>query len=333
MDSNSARRRVAIRIAEFVLPILEPGYTDPYNICNELELEYKEENTIVWKHYKLCLQRRSMTIVCIIELCSYGKQIAPALMMTFTAITTLSILLCKIKKNKMNTQKHSANNESIVRVSMHGQDSSISTEPNFSSSIGNKNSNLKIESTQIPSDQNQEKSGSNKGIKDDVTPLNSEPTEEDTEIGAIKEKQEIGIEKESSKENKKNFNIKTTRKSLMRNQLNMRMLENGVVTAGTKMNFVNFPVDQSQVSNLTQDSTEDSWLKCENDKTELKTMREIPLEKLLSLKKGMKELETNQSQVSADSIPSYSSKSATGDEEMEKSNDEFSDSEETKSEK
>ncbi|MCP9264265.1 DNA primase [Dirofilaria immitis] len=224
MDSNSARRRVAIRIAEFVLPILEPGYTDPYNICNELELEYKEENT------------------------------------------------------------NSANNESIVRVSMHGQDSSISTEPNFSSSmLRNKNSNLKIEPTQIPSDQNQEKSGSNKGIKDDVTPLNSEPTEEDTEIGAIKEKQEIGIEKESSKENKKNFNIKTTRKSLMRNQLNMRMLENGVVTAGTKM--------------------------------------------------GMKELETNQSQVSADSIPSYSSKSATGDEEMEKSNDEFSDSEETKSEK
>ncbi|WGJ62656.1 DNA primase [Wolbachia endosymbiont of Frankliniella intonsa] len=54
MDGDSAGRHAAIRIAELVLPILEPGYTlkfvtlpnnkDPYDICNELE--YKTEEVL-----------------------------------------------------------------------------------------------------------------------------------------------------------------------------------------------------------------------------------------------------------------------------------------------
>lgn len=54
MDGDSAGRYAAIRIAELVLPILEPGYTlkfvtlpsnkDPYDICNELE--YKTEDVL-----------------------------------------------------------------------------------------------------------------------------------------------------------------------------------------------------------------------------------------------------------------------------------------------
>ncbi|UIP92943.1 DNA primase [Wolbachia endosymbiont of Anopheles demeilloni] len=54
MDGDSAGCHAAIRIAEFVLPILEPGYTlkfvtlpsnkDPYDICNELE--YKKEDVL-----------------------------------------------------------------------------------------------------------------------------------------------------------------------------------------------------------------------------------------------------------------------------------------------
>ncbi|WP_264686141.1 DNA primase [Wolbachia endosymbiont (group B) of Polyommatus icarus] len=54
MDGDSAGRHAAIRIAELVLPILEPGYTlkfvtlpnnkDPYDICNELE--YKTEDLL-----------------------------------------------------------------------------------------------------------------------------------------------------------------------------------------------------------------------------------------------------------------------------------------------
>ncbi|CCE77357.1 MULTISPECIES: DNA primase [Wolbachia] len=54
MDGDSAGRRAAIRIAELVLSILEPGYTlkfvtlpsdkDPYDICNELE--YKTEDVL-----------------------------------------------------------------------------------------------------------------------------------------------------------------------------------------------------------------------------------------------------------------------------------------------
>ncbi|WP_264377897.1 DNA primase [Wolbachia endosymbiont (group B) of Philonthus cognatus] len=54
MDGDSAGRHAAIRIAELVLPILEPGYTlkfvtlpnnqDPYDICNELE--YKTEDVL-----------------------------------------------------------------------------------------------------------------------------------------------------------------------------------------------------------------------------------------------------------------------------------------------
>lgn len=54
MDGDSAGSHAAIRIAELVLPILEPGYTlkfvtlpsnkDPYDICNELE--YKTEDVL-----------------------------------------------------------------------------------------------------------------------------------------------------------------------------------------------------------------------------------------------------------------------------------------------
>ncbi|OAB80990.1 DNA primase [Wolbachia endosymbiont of Laodelphax striatellus] len=54
MDGDSAGRHAAIRIAELVLPILEPGYTlkfvtlpnnkDPYDICNKLE--YKTEDVL-----------------------------------------------------------------------------------------------------------------------------------------------------------------------------------------------------------------------------------------------------------------------------------------------
>lgn len=54
MDGDSAGRHAAMRIAELVLPILEPGYTlkfvtlpsnkDPYDICNELE--YKTEDVL-----------------------------------------------------------------------------------------------------------------------------------------------------------------------------------------------------------------------------------------------------------------------------------------------
>lgn len=54
MDGDSAGRYAAIRIAEFVLPILEPGYTlkfvtlpsnkDPYDIC--YELKYKKESVL-----------------------------------------------------------------------------------------------------------------------------------------------------------------------------------------------------------------------------------------------------------------------------------------------
>ncbi|MDR1140003.1 MAG: DNA primase [Rickettsiales bacterium] len=54
MDGDSAGRRAATRVAEFALPILEPGYTlkfvtlpsdkDPYDICNELE--YKKEGVL-----------------------------------------------------------------------------------------------------------------------------------------------------------------------------------------------------------------------------------------------------------------------------------------------
>lgn len=46
-----------------------------------------------------------MITVCVNELCNYSKQIAPTLMMTLTAITTLSILLCKTKKNATEKQK------------------------------------------------------------------------------------------------------------------------------------------------------------------------------------------------------------------------------------
>ncbi|MGL9718106.1 MAG: DNA primase [Wolbachia sp.] len=54
MDGDSAGRHAATRVAELVLPILEPGYTlkfvtlptdkDPYDVCNELE--YKKENVL-----------------------------------------------------------------------------------------------------------------------------------------------------------------------------------------------------------------------------------------------------------------------------------------------
>ncbi|MDR2978512.1 MAG: DNA primase [Rickettsiales bacterium] len=54
MDGDSAGRRAATRVAEFALPILEPGYTlkfvtlpsdkDPYDVCNELE--YKKEDVL-----------------------------------------------------------------------------------------------------------------------------------------------------------------------------------------------------------------------------------------------------------------------------------------------
>ncbi|NUX01587.1 DNA primase [Wolbachia endosymbiont of Madathamugadia hiepei] len=54
MDGDSAGRCAATRVAEFALPILEPGYTlkfvtlpsdkDPYDVCNELE--YKKEDVL-----------------------------------------------------------------------------------------------------------------------------------------------------------------------------------------------------------------------------------------------------------------------------------------------
>ncbi|AAW70785.1 DNA primase [Wolbachia endosymbiont of Brugia malayi] len=54
MDGDSAGRNAAIRVAELVLPILEPGYTlkfvtlptdkDPYDVCNELE--HKKETVL-----------------------------------------------------------------------------------------------------------------------------------------------------------------------------------------------------------------------------------------------------------------------------------------------
>ncbi|MGL9732002.1 MAG: DNA primase [Wolbachia sp.] len=54
MDGDSAGRCATTRVAEFALPILEPGYTlkfvtlpsdkDPYDICNELE--YKKEDVL-----------------------------------------------------------------------------------------------------------------------------------------------------------------------------------------------------------------------------------------------------------------------------------------------
>ncbi|MCV3769410.1 MAG: DNA primase [Wolbachia pipientis] len=54
MDGDDAGRSAAIRIAEFILPILRPGYTlkfinlsnnrDPYDICNELK--FKKENVL-----------------------------------------------------------------------------------------------------------------------------------------------------------------------------------------------------------------------------------------------------------------------------------------------
>lgn len=46
-----------------------------------------------------------MITISVMELCSYGKQIAPVLMMTFTAITTISILLCKTKKSTAEKRK------------------------------------------------------------------------------------------------------------------------------------------------------------------------------------------------------------------------------------
>ncbi|VBB33942.1 unnamed protein product [Acanthocheilonema viteae] len=187
---------------------------------------------------------------------------------------------------------------------------------------------------------------------DQTTPLFSEPTEEETVMEDAKkfvEKREINTQKELSKqnkwklnsertqrskmelseENKRNFlDIDNTQRSITQKLTNAKMKKNGIMTEKKivklkqRENFaIGLATESSQASSL--DSAR-SWSKNENDKTEIKTMREIPPNRLLSLKKDTIKPERSKSELNHSNI------SFTGDERAQSSG---SDSEETKSER
>uniref|UniRef100_A0AAF5Q1I1 Uncharacterized protein n=1 Tax=Wuchereria bancrofti TaxID=6293 RepID=A0AAF5Q1I1_WUCBA len=256
----------------------------------------------------------------IIELCNYGKQIAPALMVTLTAVTTISILLCKAKKNITEKRKDSPNNESI---SIHGQVSSVSNGQILCSTPLNKNLNLNTETSSFtPSNQNQQSNSLIKKVKDDATPLFSESTEEDVMTEIVKEKRKKGIKKEKSNGKKRNFDIKSTQRSISQNQINTGIKRDEIMTK-TKINFmVDLPIDTSQASDLHS-------VNKRVDEIETKTMREIPVDKLLSLKKSVMPVERNRLQATENMLSNHSNISITGDEEAQSSSDETDESEET----
>ncbi|KAL3997380.1 hypothetical protein ACH3XW_10650 [Acanthocheilonema viteae] len=268
-------------------------------------------------------------------------------MMTLTAITTISILLCKLKKKR----KDSPNNESTGLIV--GQVPSVLNERMQSSNLMNKNFDVNIEplpiitTDQIPLQQKSFMDAKN----DQTTPLFSEPTEEETVMEDAKkfvEKREINTQKELSKENKwklnsertqrskmelseenkRNFlDIDNTQRSITQKLTNAKMKKNGIMTEKKivklkqRENFaIGLATESSQASSL--DSAR-SWSKNENDKTEIKTMREIPPNRLLSLKKDTIKPERSKSELNHSNI------SFTGDERAQSSG---SDSEETKSE-
>nr|CDQ02947.1 Bm12979, isoform c [Brugia malayi] len=265
--------------------------------------------------------KRTMITVYTIELCNYGKQIAPALMVTLTAVTTISILLCKAKKNITEKRKDSPNTESI---SIHGQVSSVSNGQNLCSTSFNKNSNLNTETISfIPINQNQQSSSLIKKAKDDATPLFSESTEEDAMTEIVKEKRKKGIKKEKSNGKKRNFDIESTQRSISQNRVNTGIKRDEMMTK-TKINFMaDLPIDSSQASDL---HSANIWL----DEIETKTMREIPVDKLLSLKKSLMPVERNRLQTTENVLSDHSNISLTGDEEAQSSSDETDESEETR---
>ncbi|EFO13543.1 hypothetical protein LOAG_14985 [Loa loa] len=86
-----------------------------------------------------------------------------------------------------------------------------------------------------------------------------------------------------------------------------------------KENFViDLPTDSNQASNL---DSAINWFRHEIDEIEARTMREIPLNKLLSFKKSMMPLERNHSPATVNIISNHSI-SITGDEKAQSFSDE-----------
>uniref|UniRef100_A0A915PPK0 Uncharacterized protein n=1 Tax=Setaria digitata TaxID=48799 RepID=A0A915PPK0_9BILA len=313
-----------------------------------------------------------MITACVVGLCGYGKQIAPALLMTLTAVTTVSILLCKVKKSttekgivvlqdKLNkTRVHTYLGLIIQAICRTSQDLK---------------SSMKLVAAN-PFDLNQEGNNSVQKMKDELTPLCSEPTEEDTGAELEKVGKCVG-EREGNMENKsrtmkrsfnientqrsergtkrsdvcfsneiagrsekesngsnKSFNIENTQRSERKSKkkkrsfsienVGGRVIQKSEPKTATKANFiVSLPTDSSQ----DLGSAVDDCSKCETDKTKLKTMREIPLNRLLGLKKALMKLERKQCQDAVKISSNDPDNSATGDEREQISSDENSNSE------
>ncbi|EJW78137.1 hypothetical protein WUBG_10952 [Wuchereria bancrofti] len=98
--------------------------------------------------------------------------------------------------------------------------------------------------------------------------------------------------------------------------------EEDVMTEIVKNFMVDLPIDTSQASDLHS-------VNKRVDEIETKTMREIPVDKLLSLKKSMMPVERNRLQATENMLSNHSNISITGDEEAQSSSDETDESEET----
>nr|CDQ02949.1 Bm12979, isoform a [Brugia malayi] len=102
--------------------------------------------------------------------------------------------------------------------------------------------------------------------------------------------------------------------------------EEDAMTEIVKNFMADLPIDSSQASDL---HSANIWL----DEIETKTMREIPVDKLLSLKKSLMPVERNRLQTTENVLSDHSNISLTGDEEAQSSSDETDESEETRSER
>uniref|UniRef100_A0A0R3RKM8 Uncharacterized protein n=1 Tax=Elaeophora elaphi TaxID=1147741 RepID=A0A0R3RKM8_9BILA len=211
-----------------------------------------------------------------------------------------------------------------------------------------KNLNLEIEiSPTIPTDQIQQRNNlRGEKIKDEATPLASESTEEDI-VTEVSKKRESSKENkmnlisespqrckvESSQQNKRISNIDSTQRSISQKAISAEIRKGRMMTENTivkpkqgKNTVTDLSTDSSQASD--PNSTH-SWFKNESDKTEIKTVREIPLNKLKKINEcvrsicihDMIRLERNKSQAAVNTASSRFNISITGDEEAQSFND------------
>ncbi|VDN03043.1 unnamed protein product [Thelazia callipaeda] len=245
-----------------------------------------------------------------IEFCACAKEIAPSLVMTLSAVTIISVLLCNLKKNKVKKHPNNVTVEGTVRVSVHGPFSNKS-DPVFHSSSNSKSTNLGVgPSIRRSLDQKKPANDSLLKEKDDGTPLLSEATtEEETELKKMESSTHRSDSTQKSKESQriiiKSPAIKHSVEGLEEDRLS------------------DLAIDSSQKSSIEVDSTMDD---CNySAETKPKIVKEISKANLFKCKKGSwKTIEhapevvsSKKEQETTNTSSNPSDKSSTRDERMQ----------------